>query len=204
MEDKELLYPSNSNASKEATKKTRVKLDKVISGSATVEPPKGKFYKLFHSQEARDVKDSIIHDILIPRFQDVAMGIAESIIYGGRAPRSTYSTRYSSHDRPTYTVSSGYRYSSRDRDSRERPRPRERHDFRNVVLSSRGDAEILLDNMLDRIERFGVVTVNEMYDMCQITGDYTDEYFGWTSLRTARVVRVRDGYIVDLPPAEPV
>ncbi len=202
--DSKDLYPSNSNASKEAAKEPKKKFEKVISGSAVVEPPKGKFYKLFHSQEARDVKDSIVHDIVIPRLQDVLMGIVESVIYGGRAPRSTYSSRYSSYDRPSYTVSSGYRYTSRDRDYRERSRPREHHDFQNVVLSSRGDAEMLLDNMIDCIQRYGMVTINQMYDMVGVTGEYTDEYFGWTSLRTARVVRDRGGYIVDLPPAQPV
>lgn len=63
---------------------------------------------------------------------------------------------------------------------------------------------MLLDNLIDCVQRYGMVTVNQMYDMVGVTGEYTDEYFGWTSLRTARVIRVRDGFIVDLPPAEPV
>ena len=59
--------------------------------------------------------------------------------------------------------------------------------------------------MLDVIDRYGFVTVGDMYDLSGLTPPYTANSYGWTSIRTAEPVRVRDGgYVLKLPKASPI
>ena len=58
-----------------------------------------------------------------------------------------------------------------------------------------------MDGML---ETYGVVSVADMYDLVGITCNYTDNKYGWTNLRNAEPVRVRDGYMLKLPKAGPI
>ena len=44
----------------------------------------------------------------------------------------------------------------------------------------------------------------KMYDLVGITGQYTDNNYGWTNLRNAEPVRTRDGYMLKLPRAIPL
>lgn len=43
-----------------------------------------------------------------------------------------------------------------------------------------------------------------MYDLCGMTCNYTDNKYGWKSLARADISRVRDGYMIKLPKAEPI
>ena len=58
--------------------------------------------------------------------------------------------------------------------------------------------------MQDMIDRYGVVRVDDMYDMAGLTAPYTSHRYGWTSVRNAESVRVRDGYIIKMPRAVPI
>ena len=44
----------------------------------------------------------------------------------------------------------------------------------------------------------------DLYDMVNITGDYTDTKWGWYDLRGAGVERIRSGYLLDLPRPVPL
>lgn len=56
--------------------------------------------------------------------------------------------------------------------------------------------------MFDLITEYEQVTVSDLYSMVDITGNYTDESYGWTDIRGTTIVKVRGGYILDLPSAE--
>ena len=51
----------------------------------------------------------------------------------------------------------------------------------------------------DIIEEYGLATVADLYDLCGITTEYTDENWGWTSARYMSVIRSRRGYMLQLP-----
>ena len=74
----------------------------------------------------------------------------------------------------------------------------------NIVFNSRGDAEAVLMSMDELISQYEVVRVADLYDLAGITGDYTDYRYGWTDIRSARIERVRDGYIIRMPKALPL
>lgn len=98
----------------------------------------------------------------------------------------------------SYNRMSGH---DRDRDRRpiERERNRSRFNFDDIVLERRSDGEQVLESLVDQIDEFGVATVADFYDLVDMTGEYTDQDWGWDNLSRAVVERVRDGYVVVLP-----
>ena len=72
------------------------------------------------------------------------------------------------------------------------------------MIDNRGEAEIVLSRMDELIDTYGIVTIADLYDLAGVTGDYTTNNYGWTNIRNAEVVRVRDGYIIKMPKAMPI
>ena len=75
------------------------------------------------------------------------------------------------------------------------------YDYDNIILSSRGEAEDVLMKMDELMDTYGLVRVADLYDLVGITGNYTDNKYGWTNIRNAEIVRVRDGYMIKMPRA---
>ena len=59
----------------------------------------------------------------------------------------------------------------------------------------------MLTRMDEMIDTYGAVSVADFYEMVGITGEYTDNNYGWTDLRSAYVSRTRDGFIIRFPPS---
>ena len=79
------------------------------------------------------------------------------------------------------------------------------YSFDDIVLESRGEAEEVLSRMDELLEMYEIVSVADLYDLVGITHDYTDNNYGWTNIRTAEVVRVRNGgYMLKLPKVLPI
>ena len=58
--------------------------------------------------------------------------------------------------------------------------------------------------MDELIETYGMVSVADLYDLVGITCNYTDNKYGWTSVRNAEPVRTRDGYVLKLSRPIPI
>ena len=74
-----------------------------------------------------------------------------------------------------------------------------------IVFEHRNNALVALSNLEDIFDRYGVVSVGELYAEAGIKCDYTYSRFGWKNrddIYNAKVVKVKDGYMIDLP--EPV
>ena len=65
-------------------------------------------------------------------------------------------------------------------------------------------AEDVLERMDELIATYQVVSVADFYDLVGVSGNYTDNKYGWTDIRNASVIRVRDGYMIKLPKALPL
>jgi len=55
--------------------------------------------------------------------------------------------------------------------------------------------------MEELLDRFEVVSVADLFDMAGISCNYTDNKYGWSDLKGAKVERVSDGYVIRLPRA---
>jgi hypothetical protein len=69
----------------------------------------------------------------------------------------------------------------------------------DILLGSRIEADDVINRMYALVERFGRVTIADLFDLVGVTGQYTDENFGWIELTGARPHRVGQGYRLDLP-----
>lgn len=182
------------------------KVEKVVSGSVKVKKKNGvtKFADNFISEDIHNVKSYVITDVLIPSVKRaisemVTNGI-DMILYGSTGGRS----KRSSADRVSYR-----NYYDRRDDDRYRDRDRDRvrtsaYSFDDIVLDSRGEAEEVIARMDELIDQYGIVSVADLYDLVGVTGNYTDNKYGWTNIRNAEPIRVRDGYMLRLPKALPI
>lgn len=152
--------------------------------------------------DVTNIKSYIFMDVLVPAFKklvsDIITNSVDMLFYGetGRSRTSTNASRVS------------YRsyYDQRDDDRRySRPTARMRSSYDDVSFKTRGEAAEVLSQMEAMLDRYKLVRVADLYDMAGITHDYTDNDYGWTNLRSADIVRTRDGwYMIRLPRAVPI
>lgn len=69
-----------------------------------------------------------------------------------------------------------------------------------LVFESRRIADLVLDRLEGVINSYGVASVADFYDVAgEVCRTYSANLYGWTDIRTARVVRVHDGYVIKFP-----
>lgn len=199
-------YESNSHKSRElaATEQAREKrVEKVVSGPVKTRDNKGrKLADIFISEDAANVKSYIFMDVLVPAIKkaisDIVTDGVDMVLYGSTGGRN----KRKSDSKVSYRS-----YYNDDRFERERKADhasRNRFDYDDIVYESRREAEAVLKRMNEVLDEYKLVTVADMYDMADLSIPYTGYKYGWTNLRTAEAVRVRDGYILKLPKASPI
>lgn len=203
-------YPSNSRRSREAApaEPTREKrVEKVVTGAVSTRDNKGrKFADIFISEDTANVKSYIFMDVLVPAIKDTVSTIVKDTIditLFGETGGSSRGGR-SGGGKIAYHK---YSYDGRrdDRRGYEPPQQRGRFDYDDIEFSSRGEAQLVLDQLRDIIEEYTFATVADMYDLAGLNPPFTSNNYGWTSLRTAELMRVRGGkYIIKLPKASAI
>lgn len=195
-------YRSNSHKSREQQTNNlpEKKIEKIISGSAKSKKKSGlqKITNIFIPEDVDDVKSYIIEDVVVPAVKDVILDTVKAClgVSGNPKGKSSASSRIS------------YRkyYDDRDRrDSGYTRTTRSGYEYDDVIIDNRGEAEDVLSRMDELIATYGLVSVADFYDLVGITGNYTDNKYGWTDIRSATVIRAgRDGYMIKLPKALPL
>lgn len=195
-------YKSNSNASKESAKKTDKNVQKAIAGTARQRKKSEirKFTDIFISEDVDNVKSYILLDVIVPSVKravsDVIKNGIDMLLYGETDHRSSSSTASKVSYRSYY-----------DKNKNSEPRQVRSHTgygYDDIVLDSRGEAQEVLDRMDELVATYGTVSVADMYDLVGISGSYTDNKYGWTDIRSARIVRIRDGFVIKMPRALPL
>ena len=74
----------------------------------------------------------------------------------------------------------------------------------NILFDSRETAENVLEASKEIINKYGVVTVADMYDLAGLDAPYTGQKYGWVDLKEAKIIRVRSGYKLVLPEIIPI
>lgn len=196
-------YKANSHKSKaeaEKKEKEKEKITPVVKGNKKKQSMTRKLADNFVSDDVHNVKSYVLMDVLIPAakkaISDIVTNGIDMILYG----ESGRTKKRSSSDYISYN-----RYSSRDRDrDYDRGRTRSGYSYDDIVLDTRSEAMDVLARMDEIIDTYGQVSVADMYDLVDVSSNYTDNKYGWTNLRDAEPVRVRDGYIIKLPKAKPI
>lgn len=204
-------YPGNQKKSRpEAVPEKKVIAKVVQSEPITRKKPLGrKIAETFTGDSAQEVGTYVLFDIVIPAIKglivDSGKEALERIFFGGGGGRSRPGA-----GRPQRGGRTSYQayYSSNPPNFEERrPGPqrslsqkaRATHDFDEIVLETRGEAEAVLDGLGFVLEQYDVVTVSDLYDLVGLSGSYTDDKWGWYDLKGSSIARVRDGYLLNLP-----
>lgn len=199
-------YKPNSHKFREGEMATAddKKIEKVVKGKVRTKPKSGisKISEVFIAEDAENVKSYILMDVLVPAVKkaisDIVRDGIDMLLYG-ESPRKKVGSA-------SQYVS--YRdYSRRDDDRFRDPRDsrvRSGYNHDDIILETRGEAEEVLTRMDELIDTYGVVSVADLYDLIGKTCEYTDNKYGWTNIRNAEPIRVRDGYMLKLPKALPI
>lgn len=178
------------------------KVEKVISGETKTRKRSltKRFADIFLSEDVGDVKTYLIYDILVPAIKENiadAINATVSMLFFGEASRR-------SKQRPGVPTTAKFNYNAIS-NTRERlpsySRSRIAHNFDDVIFETRAEAELVLDGMVEILNsEYKQVTVADFYDLAGRTTSFTDNKYGWTDLRGARVVGSPSrGYSIDLP-----
>lgn len=192
-----------TNSKKAARKERPEKLNKIVTGNVIErKAPLGKRIRdSFTGDDSRSVGSYVFFEVVLPAIKqlisDAASQGVERLLFGESSRGSGARRGYTSYNR--YSSTSGSPNSST-----HKPNPRAVHDFNAIVLDNRGAAEEVIDALNELIGSYDVATVADLYELVGITGSYTDDKWGWTSMATARVERVRDGYYLNLPRTQPL
>lgn len=192
------------------------KVTRVVEGEVIRrKKPLGKRFKeLLLGGDSRSVGEYVFMDVLVPAIRDMISDAAttsiERMVYGGdvrphhRRPSQRGgglgNVRYDRIGAPV-----GRREDPRDRGRDLSRRARATHDFDEVILPTRVEADEVLTSMFDLLDKYEVATVADLYQLVGVTSKYTDDKWGWTDLRGSGVTRTRGGgYLLDLPEPEPL
>ena len=158
----------------------------------------------FVAEDIHDVGDYIIWDIVIPTIRrtirDVIVGAADRVFLGTTTP-STSSNLYRERG-VTYVKRTDYGSASRAKaDTRPQnvARPRVNFGIDNIVFDNYEDASSVLERLIDYLDTYGKVSVDDYLDLCGQKQDYTARNWGWLSLSSATIVNVPGGYLIKLP-----
>ena len=194
-------YKPNSRVSKNVgTEKEEVKRDKVekIVKGVVKSKKKNGLLSMFISEGVPDMKSHIIFEVLIPAAKKVVSDGINIMLFGevGESRKSSMSSKVSYRE-----------YYGREEKEVDRYRGRYtsgRYSYDDIILESRAEANDVLSKLDELIEVYGMASVADLYDLVGISGQYTDNKYGWKDIRSASHVTVRGGYLLKLPMVRPL
>lgn len=195
-------YKPNSRLSKRVEKEGNVnkeKVEKIIKGTVKSKKKSG-LAKLFLSDDAVDVKSYVVFEVLIPGIKaaisDIVTNGIDMLLYG-----ETSKGRKSSSKSSRISYRSYY-----DREDRNRDRYRRNtgYSYDDIILETSAEANDVINRLEELIDVYEMASVADLYDLVGISGQYTDNNYGWTDLRSATYSPVRGGYLLKLPRAIPL
>jgi hypothetical protein len=205
-------YQSNSRKSREENPLNRPEkqIVKVVTGDV-VQKPKSigrKFKDVFLGGDLKLTTSYVIGDVILPALRNLIVDMASEgskrLVFGEGLHRRRPTTDYRS--RFTYT-------NPLARDPRERtvtptqvvhPWRQSSRVIGDIVLTSKEDAELVVENLIDIIDKYEVVSLGDLYDLLGQPTSHVDQKWGWTFLNNVEIRQIRDGYLIDLPPLEAI
>lgn len=196
------MYPSNSHKSREeAQVEERKKLDKIVTGNVKTRKKTGADKcKEAVKDKMKQAGNFVLKDIIIPGVKTAISKTFDILIWGedaGRKPGGIKPSYRSYYDQPYGGTRTNRSY--------DRVEPVARgFSYDEIIFDNRGEAEHVLTQMDELVSTYGMVSVADLYDLVGMSCDYTYNKYGWTNIRNARIERVRDGFLLEMPKALPI
>jgi len=191
--------------------KLEKKIERIVTTEVVIRKPKlgKKVRTLFFGGEVKSAGRYIFGDILIPAMKNMLLDAiargSERVIYGEtRRPR--YQQEYG---RPTIRYNSPVQRPNESYMLPQQP-PRypdssKRNVHGDMILSSREEAEAMVQGLMECVDKYGAVSVLDLNEMIGHASAHTDNKWGWTtSIKSTQIKQVREGWLVELPPVEEI
>jgi hypothetical protein len=203
---------------KEASPDEKQPTTKVVSGNVIVK--KKPFHKrmletFVGTDDAGSVGQYIAQDVIVPAIKDVIVDAftqaVERMVFGESRGRPS-ARRGSSNNGPSFVNYNGMS-SNGSRLMQPEPRPdmsrrgRETHNFGEIYIPTRGEADAVLNDLFACLSQWDAVTVADLYGLVGVSPSFTDHKYGWfgpDGLRGARYDHTRDGFRLRLPAPQPI
>jgi hypothetical protein len=205
-------FPPNSFTGKgepEPEDKSEKTVEQVTTEQVTrrKKPLRKRFTGMFFGSDANTAGKYVVFEVLIPAAKDTIVEagsqMIERLIFGesrrrrGSTPPLGGPTGYVSYNR--------YAMGQQQEAPRLSRRARSQHDFDEIVLGSRNEAEAVIEQLFELVSRYEAVTVADLYASVGLESTHVDNKWGWTDVRGAGVTKVRGGgYLLDLPEPRPL
>ena len=202
-------YPSNSKISKaeasEEPAESKKVIESVVSGTARQQKKSlgRQITETFAGDDARSVGHYVLFEVIIPATKNILYDAGsqgfERLLFGESRGSVSVSRR-----------SSGTSYNSLSKDRRPDRRDlsyksRANHDFDEIVIDTRGEAEQVVERLGDLIREYDVATVADLFSLTDVSSHPIYNKWGWTDIRGTQIRRARGGgYLIDLPKPEPI
>jgi hypothetical protein len=200
-------FPPNSHASKRRAREEEEREIKRVTSEDPIRRKKsiGKQFK--ETFVSGDIKTSVRYaffEVFIPAAKDMVVesfeqGVRNLILGDTRRRRGSSPPQSGPYGYVDYTSRrSGAPYQSSAARVMTR-RGREVHDFDEIILASRIEAEEVIDQMFEMLSRYDTVSVANLYSLLGLPSTHVDTKWGWSDLRGSGVSKTRGGYLLDLP-----
>ena len=197
----------NSNKYREKSKKEDYRLEKITKGTVKKSQSSSlqKFTKAFIPEDSKSIKDYIIEEspnliksFLRRLFQNLLDSYLPENGRYGPSNKSIFGTRNSGtrYDAIRVGGSAGTGIKTRNVNTV--------YEYENVTFQIYEDAQDVLDNLYDCLERYEKVRVFDLYDLAGVSANAVDRNYGWTDLMGTRIISTKDGWVIDLPRAIPL
>ena len=205
-------YPGNSYKQRDrkadqkeddSVDESKPQVKQVAKGKVRKQSFAKKIARYIIEDSVETAKEKTLGDIIIPGVKtlifDTLTDMLDIMLFGGNgAPIGRYSgsNRVKKSSQTSYSKYYDDRKPKNDyRSYRDAPR-----DPDDIILDTRAQARDALEELDYIIHKYGQASIANFYDIVGVTGEWTDNRYGWTSLRGASIKPVRDGFMIILPP----
>lgn len=209
----ERVTGDNSNKAREKTDISKSSAKPLEKGKARMRSKSlaMKFAEMFFEGSIHEAVDYMINDVAKPQIKNAILKGIEIIFFGGTnsslpsrgvnspTPYNSYWVAKDGSRRPAN--SSGGTGSRNSNNNTELNRLRKAYDPKLIVVEDRGEAQRILSDLRNDCNDFGQVGVDRLFELVNITSDWTSTKYGWVrgDLDDAKVRPCGNGWWFDLP-----
>lgn len=210
-------FPSNSRKVTENEPQSKQiekePVEKVVTGEVIKrKKPLGRRFKdIFLGAEFKDAKQYLTMEVLLPAMRNLIYDATtkgmERVVFGDTSPARRRPMGDPRAGRISYN-SPVNRMGRQESVMMPRQPPHQVHrrqqDPGEIILASRQEAESVLEQLIDILDKYEIVSVADLYSTIGLPTTMIDNKWGWSVLHYVDIRQVREGWLLDLPSVEPI
>jgi hypothetical protein len=177
----------------------------VVSGAKKVKRPATKrFIDYILAESPKAIAKKVVDEVVVPRVKAGIEQAFNEFLSGmlwnnsmNRPPSNLAAGPMMRGGGVNYNVISSQQSSLQQ--ARQATVSQSSGNYQDLVLPTQEFAETLLANLIDLFNQYRMVAVADLYELAGVTPSPSDNSYGWTSLDTARISKVREGFLLELP-----